>query len=88
MLHHILRRDNLTVDFLAKIVSSQEPMLPEVFINDTHEPSILTTRPPDPVLEVASHDQAVSTCLSHDLGADDPLDHMMVDQEVATSSQD
>lgn len=39
-LHHILRRDNLATDSLAKIASSQGPAPPGMFVNDTHEPSV------------------------------------------------
>ena len=39
-LHHILRRDNLAADSLAKVASSQGPTPPGVFINGAHEPSV------------------------------------------------
>jgi hypothetical protein len=51
-LHHILRRDNLATNSLAKIASSQGPAPPGVFVNDTHEPLVQAHRP---------HDQTMST---------------------------
>ncbi|XP_072150054.1 uncharacterized protein [Setaria viridis] len=46
-LHHILRHDNLIVDFLAKLTSSLEHAPPEVFVNDAYEPSIKLAKTPD-----------------------------------------
>jgi ribonuclease HI len=39
-LYHILRRDNIVINSLAKIASSQGPAPLGVFVNDTHEPSV------------------------------------------------
>jgi hypothetical protein len=39
-LYHILKRDNLAVDSLVKIASSQGPAPSGVFVNDAHELSV------------------------------------------------
>ena len=38
-LHHVSRKDNDAVDFLAKLAARRDPSPSGVFINDLHEPS-------------------------------------------------
>ena len=38
-LHHVPRKDNDAVDFLAKLATRRDPSPSGVFINDLHEPS-------------------------------------------------
>ena len=38
-LHHVPRKDNDAIDFLAKLVARQEPPTDGIFVNDLHEPS-------------------------------------------------
>ena len=38
-LHHIPRKDNDDVDFLAKLATRRDPSPSRIFINDLHEPS-------------------------------------------------
>lgn len=45
-LHHILRRDNLAADFLAKLTSSREHDPLGVFVNDPYKPSTSLPRRP------------------------------------------
>ena len=38
-LHHIPRKDNDDVDFLAKLATRRDPSPSGIFINDLHDPS-------------------------------------------------
>ena len=53
-LHHILRRDNLATDSLAKIMSSYVLAPSRVFVNDVHEPSVRALRLHDQTMGMAS----------------------------------
>lgn len=74
-LHHIPRRDSLATNSLAKVMSSQGPANPGVFVNDVDEPSVRTLQPHDQTMDVASKEESAQPVEHHhDPGAVSPLD--------------
>lgn len=55
-LHHVLRRDKLATDSLAKLAASQKPTPLGVFTNDAHEPTMPIIQPQDPTAGAANKD--------------------------------
>jgi ribonuclease HI len=78
-LHHILRRDNLAADSLAKIASSRGPTPLGVFINGAHKQLTGTAGKAEPTQAVEHH---------HDLEATSPTDIMMIGRAVADTRTD
>lgn len=78
-LHHIVRRNNLAADFLAKLASNAELVSPRVFVNDVRKLLVWTTQQSDLAPEAMTHDQSSLTCMGRDPEAANPLDQVMVD---------
>lgn len=96
-LHHVLIRDNLAIDSLAKIVSSQGPAPPGVIVNDAHEPLVRTNQLHTQATSVADKDGLAKESkadpgqlIQHhiNLGATCLPNLMAIDQEAASTNSD
>ena len=88
-LHHILRRDNLAADFLAKIASSQGLAPSGVFVNNMHEPLVRAIQSHDQTTGASSKaEPALSVEHHHYLEVARPPGLMAIDQAVAETRSD
>ncbi|XP_004986988.2 uncharacterized protein LOC101782568 [Setaria italica] len=68
-LHHVLSHDNLTTDFLAKLVSNREHAPLGVFDNDAHELLIKLAKAPTPALDASHPEPAAELAAGAKMGA-------------------